>query len=121
MARAGWNVPIGRVGTDDAARRGSVVLNPSSVPAERGSEGRRHLRYQPATFLSATVAKSVNPVSCVYRAPTSRFWSSTSVSIWMRRGLTLSLSGTVKRSMPWRWDAVSFSRLRNGGTLKVCS
>jgi hypothetical protein len=42
VARAGWNVPIGRVGNDDAARRGSEVLNPVECAAERGSERRRH-------------------------------------------------------------------------------
>ena len=35
-----------------------------------------------------------------YLAPTNCLWSSASVSIWTRRGLTLSLRGSVNRSIP---------------------
>jgi hypothetical protein len=56
-----------------------------------------------------------------YLAPVNCLCSSVSVSIWTRRGLTLSLTGSVNRSIPCRCEAVSFSRSRNCGIVRVCS
>lgn len=92
----------------DEAQR--VNLSPVECAVGRTGRGRR----RPTTGLLSRPGRH-------QRAPTSCFWSSTCVSIWMRRGLTLSFSGRVSRSMPWRCEALSLSRSRNWGIVNVCS
>ena len=98
--------------TADAPRRARGV-GPSRLRKERQ-------RRTSAYGCQAAVLRRVAPL-VGYLAPTNRFWSSASVSIWTRRGLTLSLRGSVNRSIPCRWEAVSFSRSRNCGMTSVCS
>ena len=68
---------------------------PVECAGRKGSEGRRRLTCQKPRCSSAC-----SPARWTYLAPTSCFWSSTSVSIWTRRGLTLSFNGKRQAQHP---------------------
>jgi hypothetical protein len=66
-------------------------------------EAAKDVGVKPDSCCAASAA--LQPANCRRRnylapAPASCFWSSTWVSIWTRRGLTLSFSGTESRSIP---------------------